>query len=211
MRREDRTLPRQGASRGRAQSGRDSIGPIGLGSNNEFAECRRRCSSCRRQIEPHGRRRQMPADARRRAHAYHVVDRLRPAGFRLILNANGDLLALPRSICPVVTDPGRRHAGPLAGVHAGMEWAKTNRPDMICDHRRDRHAVFPTDLVARFLAVGRRRAKAPGRAVGGRTHPVFGLWPVSLALAILNVACRRQRKVQAWVREHQAQESSFRQ
>jgi hypothetical protein len=40
-------------------------------------------------------------------------------------------------------------------------------------------------------------------------HPVFGLWPVSLALAIETSLAGGMRKVQAWVREHQAEEIFF--
>jgi molybdopterin-guanine dinucleotide biosynthesis protein A len=40
-------------------------------------------------------------------------------------------------------------------------------------------------------------------------HPVFGLWPASLAPAIETSLAGGMRKVQAWVREHQAEEIYF--
>jgi molybdopterin-guanine dinucleotide biosynthesis protein A len=40
-------------------------------------------------------------------------------------------------------------------------------------------------------------------------HPVFGLWPVSLASALEKSLTSGMRKVQAWVRENQAEEIFF--
>ena len=51
---------------GRVQSERDSVGSIGLDSKHGLARRRRRRSASWRQIEPHGRRRQMSAAARRK-------------------------------------------------------------------------------------------------------------------------------------------------
>ena len=69
---------------------------------------------------------------------------------------------------------------------------------------------FPTDLVARFLASleGGEPKLLVARSEEG-VHPVFGLWPVSLAPAIETSLAGGMRKVQAWVREHQAKEISF--
>jgi molybdopterin-guanine dinucleotide biosynthesis protein A len=69
---------------------------------------------------------------------------------------------------------------------------------------------FPTDLVARFLASleGGEPKLLVARSEEG-VHPVFGLWPVSFAPAIETSLAGGMRKVQAWVREHQAEEIFF--
>ncbi len=141
----------------------------------------------------------------------HVVDRLRPQVSDLILNANGDLTRFAAFGLPIVTDRVGGHAGPLAGVHAGMEWAIANRPAsrFVITAATDT-PFFPTDLVARFLASleGGEPKLLVARSEEG-VHPVFGLWPVSLALAIETSLAGGMRKVQAWVREHQAEEIFF--
>ena len=53
----------------------------------------------------------------------HVCTRLAPQVARLIVNANGDPSRFSHLELPVVPDTVPGHAGPLAGVLAGMRWA----------------------------------------------------------------------------------------
>jgi len=101
-------------------------------------------------------------------------------------------------------------AGPLAGIHAGLEWVKANRPDL-------RHAVsvatdtpfFPADLVQRFLShAGDSSTLLVARSEEG-LHPVMGLWPVTLAPEIEASLKRGERKVGKWVAAHGAKEVFF--
>jgi molybdopterin-guanine dinucleotide biosynthesis protein A len=69
---------------------------------------------------------------------------------------------------------------------------------------------LPTDLVDRF----RKECGVHGEAlVVARSeagpHPVFGLWPVSLATDLEAALGRGERKAQEWVRAHGAGEVSF--
>jgi molybdopterin-guanine dinucleotide biosynthesis protein A len=141
----------------------------------------------------------------------HVIERLRPQVSELILNANGDPGRFAAFGLPVVADRVSGYSGPLAGIHAGLEWAIANRPD-------SRYAItaatdtpfFPADLVARFRAEledDEPRLLVASSAEG--IHPIFGLWPLSLAPAIEQSLARGMRKVQSWVREHRAEEIFF--
>jgi molybdenum cofactor guanylyltransferase len=141
----------------------------------------------------------------------HVIDRLRPQVSDLVLNANGDVTRFAAFGLPIVLDRLGGHAGPLAGVHAGIEWAIANRPQsqFVITVATDT-PLFPTDLVARFLAslAGGKPKLLVARSEEG-VHPVFGLWPVSLAPALEKSLTSGMRKVQAWVREYQAEEIFF--
>jgi molybdenum cofactor guanylyltransferase len=141
----------------------------------------------------------------------HVIDRLRPQVSDLVINANGDVARFAAFDLPVIEDRLEGHAGPLAGVHAGIEWARSNRP-------RSRFIVtaatdtpfFPTDIVMRFrAAVG----DAEPRLIVARSevgvHPVFALWPLSLGPALEASVKTGMRKVQAWVADHDAEEIYF--
>ena len=83
----------------------------------------------------------------------HIIDRLRPQVSDLVINANGDVARFAAFDLPVIEDRLEGQAGPLAGVHAGIEWAQFNRP-------RSRFIVtaatdtpfFPADIIARFRA-----------------------------------------------------------
>lgn len=141
----------------------------------------------------------------------HVLERLRPQVSELILNANGDLARFAAFGLPIVKDRIGDHAGPLAGIHAALEWAIANRPEsrFVITAATDT-PFFPTDLVARFLAslAGGEPRLLIARSEEG-VHPIFGLWPVSLVLELEKSLTNGMLKVQAWVREHQAQEIFF--
>jgi len=135
----------------------------------------------------------------------HVVARLRPQVAALVLNANGDPARFARFGLPVVADSIEGFAGPLAGILAGLDWTAAHRPD--CDHIASvaTDAPFlPVDLVVR-LASGLAAAEADlaCAASGGRSHPVFGLWPVRLREDLRRaVVDDGIRKVDQWTARH---------
>jgi molybdenum cofactor guanylyltransferase len=134
----------------------------------------------------------------------HVIERLRPQVDGLIVNANGDPARFDAFGLPVVPDLTDDFAGPLAGLLAGMEWVRKNRPDTgqvvtaACDT-----PFFPADLVARLSAA----AEAAGADIamassGGQSHFVFALWPVALAGDLAGYLGEGRRKVQDWIERH---------
>ncbi|HKM74263.1 MAG TPA: molybdenum cofactor guanylyltransferase MobA, partial [Stellaceae bacterium] len=130
-----------------------------------------------------------------------VVERLRPQVEAIVLNANGDPARFARFALPVVADSVPGFAGPLAGVIAGLDWAAVERPDCPYVVSVATDAPFlPADLVAR-LAEGLEGARADlaCAASGGRTHPVFGLWPVRLRDELRQAVVEEGiRKVDLW-------------
>jgi molybdopterin-guanine dinucleotide biosynthesis protein A len=140
----------------------------------------------------------------------HVIERLKPQVSDMIINANGELGRFARFRRPVVEDSIAGYAGPLAGVLAGLEWIRRNRPD-------SEYGVtvatdtpfFPTDLVQRFLATqGDRPALVVARSAAG-VHPVIGLWPVALADDIEDWLKRGLHKVGGFTGRHRAIEVAF--
>ena len=59
----------------------------------------------------------------------HVLARLRPQVGRIVINANGDPARFSGHCLPVIADSIEGYAGPLAGLHAGIEWARAETPD----------------------------------------------------------------------------------
>lgn len=132
-----------------------------------------------------------------------VIERLKPQVSSLIINANGDPERFAGFGIPVVPDSVEGFAGPLAGVLAGLEWAKANAPSArwVATAATDT-PFFPRDLVSRFLAAceGTDLACASSR---GRAHPVFGLWPVRLAEDLRRAMTEEGvRKVDLWTARH---------
>ena len=131
----------------------------------------------------------------------HVIDRARPQVSRLVLNANGDPGRFAPFGLPVVADAVGGFAGPLAGVLTGLEWARQHAPgcSWIASFATDT-PFFPEDLVERLLAaVDDGGAGIACAASGGRSHPVFGLWPVQLAGELRHaLAVEDIRKIDLW-------------
>jgi len=96
----------------------------------------------------------------------------------LAVNSNGSLLS---GEYPVIVDKVPGFAGPLAGILAGMEWAREQKLTHIATVACDT-PFFPKNMVDRLNEAG--DGKIALASSGERIHPVFGLWPVALADAL---------------------------
>lgn len=141
-----------------------------------------------------------------------ILGRLAPQVPTIVLNANGDPGRFSQYDLPVISDPVGDFAGPLAGVLAGLTYARVNLPDIT-------HVVsiagdtpfFPSDLMKRFCA-----AVPAGKPVialassSEKLHPVFGLWPVVLYDDLHDwLATGQSGKVLAFVDRHDSVEVAF--
>lgn len=132
-----------------------------------------------------------------------LVERMTPQVTRLILNANDDPARFGPAGLPVVADSLPDHPGPLAGVLAALDWAAANEPatEWVVTVPGDT-PFLPRDLVARLHAE-RRHATLACAASGGWTHPVIGLWPVSIRDALRRaVAVEDIRRIGAFTARH---------
>ena len=141
----------------------------------------------------------------------HVIERLKPQVAELIVSANGDPARFSAFGLPVVEDRLGGYAGPLAGILAGLEWARTNRPESRFAITAASDTPFlPADLVDRLRsASGEGEANLVVARSAEGMHPVFGLWPVTLAPDLEASLMSGDRKVSDWVRQHQAREVMF--
>ena len=133
-----------------------------------------------------------------------VIARARPQVAALVLNANGDPARFREFGLPVVSDSIPDFAGPLAGVLAGLDWAAANLAGATHVASFATDAPFlPTDLVARLAdAVKDGRHDLACAASDGRSHPVFGLWPLDLREDLRAALHTGMRKVDQWTARH---------
>ena len=130
-----------------------------------------------------------------------------PQVSELILNANGDPSRFSAFGLPVVADRVSGYSGPLAGIHSGLEWTIANRP-------ASRYVItaatdtpfFPADLVARFRA--HLEDEEPKLLVACSEEAIRHKTGAR-GLRIKQSLAGGLRKVQSWVREHQAEEIFF--
>ena len=141
----------------------------------------------------------------------HVIERLGPQVGALAINANEEPSRFASFGLPVIADKITGQAGPLAGMHAALEWAKASAPGAS-------HVVtvagdtpfLPLDLVARFLTALKETgcAACVARSAEG-VHPVIGLWPIAMSVELENALHQGTRKVGAWAEQQGAAEVFF--
>ena len=133
-----------------------------------------------------------------------VIARARPQVTALVLNANGDPARFQEFGLPVVSDSIPDFAGPLAGVLAGLDWAAASVAGAthLASFATDT-PFLPVDLVARLTAaVSDGKHDLACAASNGRTHPVFGLWPLALRDDLRASLRSGMRKVDQWTARH---------
>lgn len=132
------------------------------------------------------------------------IERAQPQVSPLLLSANGNSLRFARSRLQVVADTYPDFPGPLAGIHAGLNWMRTHQPDeewlasFACDT-----PFFPTDLVARLQTAALEADTLLAVATSnGRVHPVFALWHASLFNKVAQMLDQGDHpRLQDWVNE----------
>lgn len=132
-----------------------------------------------------------------------VLERLAPQVEVVALSANGDPARFAEFGLPVLPDEGEQ-AGPLSGILRGMGWAAKSGHPRLLTVAGDT-PFFPTDLAARLsdATAGDDRMVAVATS-GGRNHPVFALWPVSLAARLRDFLARSGTfSVTAFLRQHE--------
>lgn len=132
--------------------------------------------------------------------AQWVRDALLPQVGSIALNANGDPERFAALGLPVIADRISGAQGPLAGIHAGMAYARQTLPDV--SHVLSVPADTP--FIPANLAESLAKAASAGHHVSlagscGSIHPAVGLWPVSLAGELeAFLAAGSQRRVLAF-------------
>lgn len=135
----------------------------------------------------------------------HVLERFRPQVGALAINANGDPARFSAYGLPVIADDAPGNPGPLAGVLAGLSWARglDDAPIAIVTAPVD-SPFLPRDLVEQLIKAA-EVANTPLACAetDGRTHPVVGYWPLALyedlRAALIDEGVR---KIDRWTARH---------
>lgn len=141
-----------------------------------------------------------------------VVARARLQVSQLVLNANGTEEEFTSAGLPIRQDCVSGYLGPLAGILTGMRWAQEAYPECrwIASFASDT-PFFPMDLVARlYQGLLEEGAEIAVAKSGEQLHPVFGLWPVSLAEDLHQALVKEDvRRMGAWLKRHSCAQVDF--
>jgi len=141
-----------------------------------------------------------------------ILGRLQPQCGPLALSANGDPARFAAFGLPVLADEGPAgQAGPLAGILSGLEWARRDTDAASLVTVAGDTPFFPGDLVETLsAAVAGHPDRIAVAASGGRWHPVFALWPVSIADDLRDFLSRSPTfSVAAFLQRHEAVTVTF--
>ena len=134
----------------------------------------------------------------------HVIERLAPQVEDIVINANQNREAYAAFGHPVVPDAIEGYAGPLAGLHAGLQAATqalvVTAP---CDS-----PFLPADLVARLASALGDNDLAVAKT-GAQAHPVFALVRRTLLAHLAAYLAGGGRKIDAWYASLKVVEVAF--
>lgn len=136
----------------------------------------------------------------------HAIERLAPQVSAVLVNANRSAQTYARFGWPVLADAVGGFAGPLAGLSAGLDAART--PWLVtvpCDS-----PFLPTDLVSRLAsALVEHGAPIALARAGGHAQPVFALVSCMLGDDLRGFLQAGGRKIDLWTARHGAVEVDF--
>jgi len=129
-----------------------------------------------------------------------VVARLSPQVGAIAVSANCDPALLGHLPFPILPDGDFAGRGPLAGLHAGLSWAREQGATHLVSTAADT-PFFPMDMVSR-LSAGDAREIAVA-ATHARAHPVFALWPVAFQPVLaVHLAGAARFSIMGFIEDH---------
>ena len=157
----------------------------------------------------------------------HVILRFKPQTSSLVINANGDHNRFGANSLPIVRDIIEDFAGPLAGIHALLNYGISMNEGIthVASIAADT-PFFPHDFVEKCVKSlhpqeeldddsQKSSQKSSDHKIilakcGQYRHPTFGLWPVSLCNSLGEFLEKADtRKVMAFVQMHPYELAEF--
>ena len=124
---------------------------------------------------------------------------------KLIINSNIINNSLQKYKLPIISDAIQGYLGPLAGIHASLNWTRINNPKhkWVITLAGD-SPFFPKNIVnLLYEKAVKEDSKIVLAKSYNRNHPIFGIWHTSLEkdleISILN---KKIRKIEQWATKH---------
>ena len=139
-----------------------------------------------------------------------ILDRIITRGEKqvsnLAINSNIQNFKFKKYVLPIFRDSIKGYLGPLAGIHACLNWNKKNFANRkwIITFAGDT-PFFPENLVKKLYheASQDKNNKIILAKSNERIHPVFGIWHSSLENDLaLSIKKEKIRKIDQWIKRH---------
>jgi len=134
-----------------------------------------------------------------------IIERSKNQVSSLAINSNKNNKGLKKYFLPIFPDIIKGFQGPLAGIHASLNWTKKNNPShkWVMTFAGDT-PFFPNNIVDRlYYEAIKQNTKIIIAKSFGRNHPVFGLWHISLERDLFkSIENKNIRKIELWAKQH---------
>ena len=132
-----------------------------------------------------------------------ILERIQPQIDKIIINSNIEDTEISKYKFPIIKDVKQGYLGPLAGIHAGMQWLNKNNPkvDWLLTLPGDTPFI-PLNLVSCFEEKINQDSKIILAKSNDKIHPIIGAWHTSLLTSLNKHLESGTRKILEWAENH---------
>ena len=132
-----------------------------------------------------------------------ILERIQPQIDKIIINSNIEDTEISKYKFPIIKDVKQGYLGPLAGIHAGMQWLNKNKPkvDWLLTLPGDTPFI-PLNLVSCFKEKIKSDSKIILAKSNDKIHPIIGVWHTSLFNSLNEHLESGTRKILEWAKNH---------
>ncbi|PPR34505.1 MAG: Molybdenum cofactor guanylyltransferase [Alphaproteobacteria bacterium MarineAlpha6_Bin3] len=129
---------------------------------------------------------------------------------KLIINANVQSAKLKKFKLTIVKDTVKGFRGPLAGILSAMEFVEKKKIKWLATFPCDA-PFFPINLVEKLINKARqRKCKIVFAESNKISHPVFGVWDVSLKKSLIKTLIDEdKKKMELFIKKHPYSKVNF--
>ena len=132
-----------------------------------------------------------------------ILDRIQPQIDKIIVNSNIEDKEISKYKFPIIKDIKQGYLGPLAGIHAGMQWLNKNKPEVNWLLTLPGDTPFiPLNLVSCFKEKINQDSKIILAKSNDKIHPIIGAWHISLLTSLNKHLESGTRKILEWAENH---------
>ena len=129
----------------------------------------------------------------------------------IIINTNSEEEYFKKYNKIVIKDKIKGHLGPLAGIHASLNWIYKNMPKInwLISVPSDTPFI-PNDLINRLYLKAKENNKQIVLAKSNNIiHPVIGIWNINLLESLEYNLLNGERKIIVWAKNHELDFEEF--
>ena len=132
-----------------------------------------------------------------------ILERIQPQIDNIIVNSNIEDQDISKYKFPIIKDVKQGYLGPLAGIHAGMQWLNKQNPevDWLLTLPGDTPFI-PLNLVSCFKEKINQDSKIILAKSNDKIHPIIGVWHTSLLKSLNEHLESGTRKILEWAENH---------